>query len=103
MKLNQDIIANAKQAWEYLKKQGYALTDTQGNHTSLSYTLLLLAHCAPPNILPKGMRAVATLLELQAAIQSAKIIAISVMQRISPLLDLTEHTTEIIEEMTKHT
>jgi len=92
VKLNQDIIANAKQAWEYLKKQGYALTDTQGNHTSLSYTLLLLAHCAPPNVLPKGMRAVTTLLELEATNQTAELIAISLMKRISPLLDLTEHT-----------
>jgi len=49
------------------------------------------------------MRAVTTLLELKAAIQSAKIIAISVMKRISPLLDLNEHVTEIIDEMTKHT
>ena len=103
MKLNQDILVNAKQAQEYLEKQGYALADAQGNRTSLSYTLLLLAHCAPPSILPKGMRAVATLLELETADQSAKIIATSVMNRINPLLDLTLHTTETIEETTKHT
>ena len=49
------------------------------------------------------MRAVTTLLELKAANQSAKLIAVSVMKRISPLLDLTEHMMEIIEEVTKHT
>jgi len=49
------------------------------------------------------MRAVATLLELETADQSAEIIATSVMNRINPLLDLTLHVTETIEETTKHT
>jgi len=38
------------------------------------------------------MRAVTTLLELEATNQTAELIAISLMKRISPLLDLTEHT-----------
>jgi len=102
VKLNQDILVNAKQAREYLEKQGYAPADAQGNRTSLSYTLLLLAHCALQRT-TKGMRAVATLLELENADRSAEIIATSVMNRINPLLDLTLHMTETIEETTKHT
>ena len=54
-KINQDVLANAKQAREYLEKQGYAPADAQGNRASLSYTLLLLAHYASPSILPKGI------------------------------------------------
>jgi len=49
------------------------------------------------------MRAITTLLELKATTQSAKLIAVSVMKTISPLLELTKHVTEIIDEMTKHT
>jgi len=30
-KINQDILANTKQAREYLEKQGYAPADMQGN------------------------------------------------------------------------
>jgi len=78
---------NAKQAQEFLKKQGYAPTDAQGNCASLSYTLELLAHCAPSSILPKGMWAVTTLLEHEATGQSAELIALSVMKQISLLLD----------------
>ena len=41
-KLNQDVMASAKMAREFLERQGYALPDAQGNRVSLSYTLLLL-------------------------------------------------------------
>ena len=30
-KLNQVILASAKQAWEFLERQGYAPADVQGN------------------------------------------------------------------------
>jgi len=82
-KLNQDVLANANRLG-VPQEQGYTPTDTQGNCTSLNYTLLLLSHCAPPRILPKGMQAITTLLEHEAATQSAKLIALSVMKRISP-------------------
>jgi len=54
-KINQDVLANTKLAWEYLEKQGYAPADMQGNQAMLSYSLLLLAHCAPPSVLPTGI------------------------------------------------
>ena len=87
-KINQDVLTNTKQAWEYLKKQGYAPADTQGDQASLSYTLLLLADYAPPSILPKGIQAIATLLEQETAAQNAELITLSIMKWISPLLDL---------------
>jgi len=52
-KINQDILSNAKQAQEFLKRQGYTPADAQGNWALLSYTLLLLAHSAPPASYPK--------------------------------------------------
>jgi len=63
VRLNQDVMASTKMAREFLKRPGYAPMDTQGNRASLSYTLLLLAHYASPSVVPKGMQAVATLLE----------------------------------------
>jgi len=102
-KLNQDVLSSEKQAWEFLERQGYAPTDVQGNQALLSYTLLLLAHCVPPSILPKGIRAVATLLEQEVAAQNTELIAIAIMRQISLLLDLSNHAAEIIDEATKHT
>jgi len=60
IRMTQDALTSVAQAHNYLEKQGYALADTNGSRVSLSYTLLL-THCAPPNILPRGIRAVATL------------------------------------------
>jgi len=30
-KINQDVLTNTKQAWEYLEKHGYPPADVQGN------------------------------------------------------------------------
>jgi len=102
-KINQDVLANAKQAREYLEKQGYAPADAQGNQATLSYSLLLLAHCAPPSVLPKGIQAIAALLEQEAVAQNAELIAQAVMRQIGLLLDLTEHAAETINIATKQT
>ena len=79
-KLNQDVLASTKQAREFLKKQVYAPADVQGNQASLSYTLLLLAHCAPSSILPRGIQAIVTLLEQEVATQNAETVALAVMK-----------------------
>jgi len=63
VKLNQDLMSSAAQAREYLEKLGYALVDVQGEKTTLSHMLLLLAHSTSTNVLQKGIRVVATLLE----------------------------------------
>jgi len=62
IRLNQDALTSAAQAGDYLEKQGYELADKNGSRAFLSYTLLL-THCVPPNILPRGIREVTTLLE----------------------------------------
>ena len=82
LKMNKDSIASAMQAPDYLEKQGYAPPGTQGCKASLSYTLLLLLHCMPPNFLPKGIRAVATLLEREEVGQTADTIVAAVMHKL---------------------
>jgi len=61
--MNKDATTTAVQAREFLEKEGYAPLDTRGGKAMLSHTLLLLLHAVPPNLLPKGIRAVATLME----------------------------------------
>jgi len=45
----------------------------------LSYILLLLLNAIPPNVLPKGIRAVATLLEHEEVIPTADTIVAAIM------------------------
>src|SRR5882724_10042082 len=61
IKMNKDSTTMAVQVQEFLEKEGYALPDARGGKAMLSYTLLLLLHPAPPNLLSKGIRAVTTL------------------------------------------
>jgi len=61
-KIQQDVMSLAKQARELLEKQGNTLVDAQGNKALLAHSLLLLAHCMLPSILPKDKQAVATFL-----------------------------------------
>src|SRR5882724_5275647 len=52
--------------------------------------LLLLLHAAPPSILPKGIRAVATLLEHEETAHTSEIIATAVLCKIDLALNLME-------------
>jgi len=88
VKLNQEASTSAAQAREYLEKQGYTPPDEQGGKASLSYTLLLLAHCALPSILPKAIRAVAAVLEHEEANHTADTIVAAVMRKLDPALNL---------------
>jgi len=67
LKMNKDLLMSVIQAQEYLEKQRYVPPDMQGCKAMLSYTLLLLVHCTPPNIFPKAIRAVVMLLEHEEA------------------------------------
>jgi len=83
-----------------LGKAWICAADAQGNKASLVYSLLLLAHCAPSSILPKGIRAVATLLELETMTQCTEAVLLHVMKRLDPFLAIVEHMAEIVEEAT---
>jgi len=63
----------------------------------LSHTLLLLLHAAPPNLLPKGIRVVATLMEHEEARQSAKTIAAVVLQKLDPVLNAIDHVADQVQ------
>jgi len=78
---------SAAQAREYLEKQGYAPPDAQGGKAMLSYMLLLLLHCTPPNIIPKGIRAVTKLLESKEAGQTTDKIVATVMQKLDLMIE----------------
>jgi len=75
IKLKKDMLSSTKQAHNYLENQGYMLKDAQGNKASLMYTLLLLVHCMPYGSLPRGIRAVATILEYEAAMKMADMVS----------------------------
>jgi len=90
-KLNQ---VSFKQAHKYLEKQGYMPTDPQGNRAALAHILLLLAHCAPPSIIPRGICAVATLLENEAATHTVNGISASIAKRVDLLLKSAEQAIE---------
>ena len=49
---------------------------------------MLLLHAAPPSVLPKGIRAVAALLEQEEAGCTADVIAATVLHKIDLVLDL---------------
>jgi len=53
----------------------------------LSYMLLLLLHCTPPNIIPKGIRAVTKLLESKEAGQTTDKIVATVMQKLDLMIE----------------
>ena len=59
---------------------GIRTTRHEGGKASLSYTLLLLLCAVPPNLLSKGIRAVATLMECEEAGRSAETIVAAVMR-----------------------
>src|SRR5882724_9224623 len=61
--------------------------DKWGGRAKLSYMLLLLLHAAPPSILAKGIRAVATLLECEENTHTTDIIAATVLCKIDPVLE----------------
>jgi len=90
MKANKDSLTTAAHVREFLEKEGYALPNTRGGRAKLSYTLLLLLHAAPPSILPKGIRAVATLLEREETMRTAETIAAAVLRKVDLVLELLE-------------
>jgi len=96
-------MSSTKVAKEFLERQGYTPTGAQGNRASLSYTLLLLSHYAPPSVLPKGMQVVATLLEQEAANQCTEMVTATVMSRLHPILDKMELAVENIQGATEGT
>ena len=67
IKMNKDLTTMAAKAQEFLEKEGYTPPDERGGKALLSYTLLLLLHNVPPNLLSKGIRVVATLMEPEEA------------------------------------
>ena len=71
--MNEVVLSLTKQVWDYLERQGYMPKDAQGNRTMLVHTLLLLAHCTPQAILPRGIQAVATILENEAVTKTADV------------------------------
>ena len=79
-----------QQKWEYPEKQGYAPADAQGGKASLK-PHTPLSHCAPANVLSKGIRSVATILERGAAVQAADMIITNMMGRLDPILVLMDH------------
>ena len=52
--------------------------------------LLLLLHTAPPSILPKGIRAVATLLEHEETMHTTEAVAAAIMHKIDMALESME-------------
>src|SRR5882724_4891904 len=90
VRTNKDSLATAAQARKYLEKEGYALPDVWGGRAKLSYMLLLLLHAAPLSILPKGIRAVATLLECEETTCTTEVVAAAIMHKIDPALESME-------------
>jgi len=97
IKANRDMLSSNKQACDYLEEQGYMPKDTQGNKTTLMHMLLLLAHCAPHGMLPRGIRAIATILENEAATKNADTVTTNVTKRIDPLLELIKEVTDTMQ------
>ena len=69
----------------------------QGSKATLSYMLLLLLHCAPPNTLPKGIRAVARLLESKEAGWTTDRIIPTVMQKLNLMIKHMGRTADLAE------
>ena len=92
--MNKDSTTMAVQVQEFLEKEGYALPDARGGKAMLSYTLLLLLHPAPPNLLSKGIRAVTTLMECKEARQSTETIVAMVLWKLDPVLNAIDHAVD---------
>jgi len=97
------LMAMAAQAREFIKKQGYAPPEVQGEKGLLCYTLLLLAHCALLNIHPKTIREVATILEDEKAQCTMNTIVATVMQKLNPILNLMDHAANMTQEAANST
>src|SRR5882724_3252992 len=97
-RINQDALTSAMQACEYLEKQGYAPPDANGSRESLSYTLLLLTHCAPSNTLPKGIRAVVTLLDHKEVMRNSDRITVAIMHSLDPMIDSMNKVAVLLQE-----
>jgi len=69
----------------------------------LSYMLLLLLHCAPPNILPKGIRAVTKLLESEEASRTTDKIIAAVMQKLNPMIKHMSRMADLAEAAVSNT
>ena len=91
MKILKESMETAEQARDYLDKQGYALKDVQGDRAMLSHTLLLLTHHALSKILPKGIRAVATILEQETIVKMAVAVITNVMAQLNPIFELMDN------------
>jgi len=91
MKILKESMETAEHARDYLNKQGYTLKDVQGDRATLSHTLLLLAHHTPSNILLKGVRAVATILEQETIVKMADMVIANVMAQLNPIFELMDN------------
>jgi len=98
IKINQDVLSLEVQAHEFLEKEGYTPADANRARALLTYTLLLLTHCMPPNILPRGIQAVMTLLEHEETSKVVEAMALLVMRRVDLLVNLMEHATKSVQE-----
>src|SRR5882724_13036879 len=94
IKLNGDVMSLTKQARDYLERQGYMLKDVQGNRMTLVHMLFLLSHCTPNSFLLRGICAVATILENEAAMRTADAVTANISKRIDPLLELVKEVTD---------
>jgi len=82
-KLHQVMV---KQAHEILERQGYIQEDAQGSKAILTETLVLLAHCAPPSIITRGICTITTLLECEAADHTTEGVSKGIIKRVELLL-----------------
>jgi len=103
VKMHQILITSAQQAQEYLEKQGYTPPDVQGSKAPLSYTLLLLAHCTLPSLLPKAIRPVAAVLECEETTKTTNTIVAAVMHRLNLVLNLIYHVADMAQEAIEDT
>src|SRR5882724_188167 len=77
--------------------------DARGEKVSLSHTLLLLTNCAPANVLPKAIRAVATILEWEAALGTADAAVANVMSRLDLIMTIMGDMSERMLEASLET
>jgi len=101
--MDQDSLSSAEQAQNYLEKQGYAPPNIHGGKAALSYTLQLLAHCAPSTILPRVLKVVAIILEHELANDTAHTIADSVLHKLGLMLLLMDHVMDTMQEAVEDT
>jgi len=90
-------MSSAEQAQDYLEKQGYAPPDAHSGKAALSYTLQLLAHCAPSTILPKALRVITILLEHESSANTADMIAATILCKLDPMLQFMDHAADTMQ------